>query len=285
MSKELGKEIEKKENKALEKKKVDPFRSLIGKLENEIKKALPQHINVDHFARVLLTEIKNNPDIQKCTPISIMSSVMLAAQLGLEVGGSLGQCYLIPFNNRNTGTKECQFQIGYKGLMQLCYNSGKVAYIMPYVAYVEDKTEIVRGNDEDYFKIYPNEDGPREKGRIFFAKAELTTGGKPWDFMTRNQVERHRDRFSPSWNKGRSPWKTDFEPMAMKTILKRLCNYLPLSIEDMAKVNQDGKIKNSIAEDMFDEQENEDAAIIEAEAQTVEAEQPQTEPEPANAAS
>ena len=78
--------------------------------------ALPKHINSDRFVRIAITTIRQNPKLAQCSQESLLGALMVSAQLGLEPG-TLGQCYLIPFENKKLGKVECQFQIGYKGLI------------------------------------------------------------------------------------------------------------------------------------------------------------------------
>lgn len=90
---------------------------LIKAMLPEIKKALPDVITPERFTRMALSALNTTPKLQECTQMSFLAALMNAAQLGLEPNTPLGQAYLIPFNNK--GTMECQFQIGYKGLIDL----------------------------------------------------------------------------------------------------------------------------------------------------------------------
>ena len=85
----------------------------------EIKKALPTVLTPERFTRIALSALNNTPTLQQCTPISFLAALMNAAQLGLEPNTPLGQAYLIPYKNK--GKLECQFQIGYKGMIDLAY--------------------------------------------------------------------------------------------------------------------------------------------------------------------
>ena len=90
---------------------------LIKAMEPEIKKALPEVITPERFTRMALSALNTTPKLQECTQISFLAALMNAAQLGLEPNTPLGQAYLIPFKNKNV--MECQFQIGYKCLIEL----------------------------------------------------------------------------------------------------------------------------------------------------------------------
>ncbi len=92
---------------------------MVKALEPEIRRALPAVITPERFTRMALSAINNTPELADCTPMSFIAALMNAAQLGMEPNTPLGQAYLIPY--RNKGTLECQFQLGYKGLIDLAY--------------------------------------------------------------------------------------------------------------------------------------------------------------------
>ena len=98
------------------------LKGLIRSMGPEIKKALPSVITPERFTRMVFTALSSNPTLQECTPQSFLGAMMQSAQLGLEPNTPIGQAYLIPY--RNHGRQECQFQLGYKGLIDLAYRSG-----------------------------------------------------------------------------------------------------------------------------------------------------------------
>ena len=101
--------------------------------EGEIKKALPSVLTPERFTRMVLSALSTNPKLGECTPRSFLAAMMAAAQLGLEPNTPLGQAYLIPYGNN------CQFQLGYKGLIDLAYRSGEVEVIQAHVVYENDE--------------------------------------------------------------------------------------------------------------------------------------------------
>ena len=115
------------------------MQAYIKSMEGEIKKALPSVITPERFTRMVLSAISVNPKLASCTPKSFLGAMMSAAQLGLEPNTPLGQAYLIPYNNK--GTLEVQFQIGYKGLLDLAYRSGEVEIIQANIFYENDTFE------------------------------------------------------------------------------------------------------------------------------------------------
>ena len=112
---------------------------LIKAMEPEIKKALPEVITPERFTRMALSALNTTPKLQECTQMSFLAALMNAAQLGLEPNTPLGQAYLIPYNNK--GTMECQFQIGYKGLIDLGYRNPQIQIISAQAVYENDEFE------------------------------------------------------------------------------------------------------------------------------------------------
>ena len=112
------------------------MQSYIKSMEGEIKKALPSVITPERFTRMVLSAISVNPSLASCTPQSFLGAMMQAAQLGLEPNTPLGQAYIIPYKNKDT--LEAQFQLGYKGLIDLAYRSGDVEVVQAHVVYAND---------------------------------------------------------------------------------------------------------------------------------------------------
>ena len=97
--------------------------------EGEISKALPRVMTSERFSRMVLTAITQTPKLAQCSPQSFIGAMLNAAQLGLEPNTPLGQAYLIPYGN------QCQFQIGYKGLIDLAHRSGEIKDIEAHIVY------------------------------------------------------------------------------------------------------------------------------------------------------
>ena len=117
----------------------------IKQMQNEIAKALPSVITPERFTRIVLSALSTNPKLADTTPQSFLGAMMTAAQLGVEPNTPLGQAYLIPFYNGKTKCLECQFQLGYKGLIDLAYRSGEVKIIQAHIVYSNDEFEYELG--------------------------------------------------------------------------------------------------------------------------------------------
>lgn len=220
----------------------------IKRMEKEIKKALPSVLTVERFTRITLSALSTNPTLGECTPKSFLGAMMTAAQLGLEPNTPLGQAYLIPY--RNHGTLECQFQLGYKGLIDLAYRSGEVSTIYAETVYEHDEFEYELGLEQKLRHV------PAKKDRggpvYFYGVFRTKDGGYGFKVMSVEDVRAHAQKYSKAYNKDKSPWQTSFEEMAKKTVLKQALKYAPLKTEFTRAANADETIKTSLSEDMFD---------------------------------
>ncbi|UNI72499.1 MAG: RecT protein [Chaetfec virus UA24_244] len=217
----------------------------IKQMEGEIKKALPSVITPERFTRIVLSALSTNQKLQETTPQSFLGAMMTAAQLGLEPNTPLGQAYLIPF--RNHGTMECQFQLGYKGLIDLAYRSGEVSVIQAHIAYENDEFEYSFGL-EPRLRHSPAKSDRGEPIAVY-AVFRTKDGGYGFEVMSMDDVRRHAKKYSKAYENG--PWKTNFEEMAKKTVLKRALKYAPLKSDFVRGVAQDETIKTEIGEDMY----------------------------------
>lgn len=192
--------------------------------------ALPKHINSDRFVRIAITTIRQNPKLAQCNQESLLGALMVSAQLGLEPG-VLGQCYLIPYG------RECQFQIGYKGMIELLRRSGQLKDIYAYSVYENDEFEMTYGLNRD-LKHKPN---LQNKGNFIgcYCVAVLKDDARAFEYMTKEEIEAHGKKFSKTYGNG--PWKTDFEAMAHKTVVKKMLKWLPVSVEFLEMTSKDEK--------------------------------------------
>ena len=210
---------------------------LIQLSKKQFNNALPQHINTDRFVRIAITTIRLNPKLAKCNPESLIGALMVSAQLGLEPG-TLGQCYLIPFENKKAGTVECQFQIGYKGLIELLRRSGQLSDIYSYTVYENDEFYIEYGLSRTLVHKPNFTDRGEIKG--FYAVATLKDGAKAFEYMTKDEIIKHEEKYRKGSYKN-DVWNKNFEEMAQKTVVKKLLKWLPVSVEFLEMANKDEK--------------------------------------------
>ena len=199
--------------------------------------ALPKHINSDRFVRIAITTIRQNPKLAKCSQESLLGALMVSAQLGLEPG-TLGQCYLIPFENKKAGTVECQFQIGYKGLIELLRRSGQLSDIYSYTVYENDEFYIEYGLSRTLVHKPNFTDRGEIKG--FYAVAILKDGAKAFEYMTKDEITKHEEKYRKGSYKN-DVWNKNFEEMAQKTVVKKLLKWLPVSVEFLEMAAKDEK--------------------------------------------
>lgn len=199
--------------------------------------ALPKHVNSERFVRIAITTIRQNPKLAKCSQESLLGALMVSAQLGLEPG-TLGQCYLIPFENKKAGTVECQFQIGYKGLIELLRRSGQLSDIYSYTVYENDDFNIEYGLSRTLVHKPNFTDRGEIKG--FYAVAILKDGAKAFEYMTKDEITKHEEKYRKGSYKN-DVWNKNFEEMAQKTVVKKLLKWLPVSVEFLEMAAKDEK--------------------------------------------
>ncbi len=184
---------------------------------------LMKTISPERFTRIALSAFRNTPELMECSKASLLSALMNSAALGLEPNTPLGLAYLIPFNSRDG--KQVQFIIGYKGLIVLARRSGQIVTIHADVVRENDEYQAWHGSDA-HLRHVPYRKGERGEIVTFYAYAKLKDGGFQFVEMTPDDVEAIRAR-SKAGSFG--PWKTDYEAMALKTVLRKLCKLLPHS--------------------------------------------------------
>lgn len=224
------------------------MQTYIKAMEGEIKKALPSVITPERFTRMVLSAISTNPKLGSCTPSSFLGAMMSAAQLGLEPNTPLGQAYILPYLNK--GTLEAQFQLGYKGLIDLAYRSGEVELVQAHIVYAND-TFVCEFGLEPKLTHIPADTDRGEPVKVY-AMFKTKSGGYGFEVMSMDDVRSHAEKYSKAYSKDFSPWKTNFEEMAKKTVLKKCLKYAPLKSDFVRGIVQDESIKTEISEDMYD---------------------------------
>lgn len=224
------------------------MQTYIKSMEGEIKKALPSVITPERFTRMVLSAVSTNPKLGACTPSSFLGAMMSAAQLGLEPNTPLGQAYILPYQNK--GTLEAQFQLGYKGLIDLAYRSGEVEVVQAQIVYENDTFECEYGLAPKLTHVPADTD--RGVPVKVYAMFKTKSGGYGFEVMSMDDVRNHAKKYSKAYSSSYSPWATNFEEMAKKTVLKKCLKYAPLKSDFIKGIVQDGGIKNEISEDMYE---------------------------------
>ena len=219
-------------------KAAPSLKNYLKAYEGQFAKALPKMITPERFTRMAMTALTVNPKLQECSPDSFIGACLTAAQLGLEPNTPLGQAYLIPFYNGKKHTTECQFQVGYKGLLDLAYRSGLFQTVMAQVVYENDEFSYEYGLDPKL----SHKPAASARGAMAYVYAvyKLNNGGFAFEVMSVEDVINFAQKKSKSYNSG--PWQTDFEMMAKKTVLKRLLKYAPLKTDQADALNADNTV-------------------------------------------
>ena len=229
--------------------------------------------NGTRFISSVVSAVNNNPALQECTNQSILSAALLGESLNLSPSPQLGQYYMVPFNDKNKG-KVAQFQLGYKGYIQLAIRSGQ--YKKLNVLGIKEG-ELIRFdpmNEEIEVKLIEDEEAREQAPTIgYYAMFEYTNGFRKAMYWSRRKMEAHALKYSKGYQakKGYTFWEKDFDGMAYKTMLRQLISkWGIMSIDmvsamdaDMAVINEDG------TKDYVD---NDDSVI------DMEPEQPRQEP-------
>lgn len=236
------------------------MQNLLVTMKPQIEAALPSVLTGERFTRMVLTAMSNTPKLTQCTQNSFLGAMMQAAQLGLEPNTPLGEAYLIPFKNH--GVLECQFQIGYKGLISLAHRSG--IFVAAHEVHENDEFVVAYGLEPQLI----HKPSFKDRGKVIaYYGVWKDKDGHNYGFevMTREDVEAHAKQYSQSYGKGFSPWHSNFDEMSKKTVIKKALKYAPLTTEFIKGVASDGTIKTALAKDMVDVADETDYTDIEAE--------------------
>lgn len=214
--------------------------AVVGKL-NEVWNS-PQMAN--SFMSSVISVANGNPQLRNAEPMSIIGAAMVAATMQLQVIPTLGQCYIIPYG------KKAQFQVGYLGLLQLCQRSGQFKKIL---AAPVHEGEYVSGDEFDEEYVFDKKQKKSDKVIGYMAKFELLNGFTKVAYWDIDKVKAHATKFSQTFRAGfNSPWKSDFDAMAQKTVLKSILKFAPKSIEMQNAVTFDQSVINTNTSDVQD---------------------------------
>lgn len=211
--------------------------------------------NGTRFISSIVSAVQATPALQECTNSSIMSAALLGESLNLSPSPQLGQYYMVPYDNRSKGAKEAQFQLGYKGYIQLATRSSQ--YKKLNVLSIKEG-ELIRFdplNEEIEVNLIQDDEQREAAPTIgYYAMFEYTNGFRKAMYWSRAKMEAHAKKYSPGYKrdleKGTSWtfWAKDFDAMAYKTMLRQLISkWGIMSIDlqdaidsDMAVIREDG---------------------------------------------
>ena len=219
---------------------VDRLKTVMASpsVQQQFQNALDKNSNL--FVASLIDLYASDTYLQQCEPAQVVAEALKAATLKLPINKSLGFAYIVPYKKQ--GKQIPQFQLGYKGMIQLAMRSGIYKYLNADVVY--------EGEYRGYSKLSGDLDlnGEKKSDIVigYFAYIESINGFKKSVFCTRDDMEKHAQKYSKAYSRDSSPWHTEFDQMAIKTMLRRLLSKYGLMTVDMADGMQ--------AENDFDEE-------------------------------
>lgn len=208
--------------------KRNDLAALLKQMQPQLQLVLPKHMTPEKMTRIALTAWSKTPELLDCNPQSIAACVMTASELALELSGPLGQAYMVPRWNKKTQSKEATFQVGYRGLIDLAMRNGRVRNFSAHVVHLKDTFYFRYGTSP---KLDHEPTAQADKGPVthVYAVAIQTNGGYDFEVMSFQEIVEFVEKYVDMTSF--SPWKTAWDEMAKKTVIRRLSKRLPMSIQ------------------------------------------------------
>lgn len=223
--------------------KIDALKSILKapSVQEQFQNALKE--NSGAFVASVIDLYNGDNNLQQCEPKEVVMEALKAAVLKLPINKSLGFAYIIPYNNSvkgqdGTWTKKLQpqFEMGYKGYIQMAMRTGQYRFINADMVYEGELREANKLTGEIDFT------GQRKNDNVigYFAYIELLNGFSKTLYMTKERITAHAKKYSKSYGGSSSPWTKHFDEMCLKTVLKNLLSHYGfLSVEMMAAFDND----------------------------------------------
>lgn len=217
-------------------------------VQQQFRNALNEYASV--FKASIVELVSSNKLLQLCNPQKLITEVLKAATLKLPLNKELGMAYILPYKNKKTGEYVPQFQLGYRGYIQLAIRTGQYKFINAGPVYEGQ----LQGQNPLTGEIDLSGEPISDKIIGFFAYFELINGFRKSVYWSKEKMDKHAERYSPSlrFNREESLWTTNYEEMALKTIIKHLlANYGILSIDMMTVLASDSvPIEDEVAQEI-----------------------------------
>jgi recombination protein RecT len=206
-------------------------------LPAKIKDVLPKEMDLNRFMRIAFAAMVRNPELNNCTPFSVMEALIRCSECGVEPDGRMA--YLVPFRQYKDGKlvrTNCTFILGYMGMVQICRRTREVADIQCEVVYEKDDFDYQFGSNK--FLRHRPYDGPGDPGKIIhvWSYVNFVNGFQDFRVWRKDKIDEIRKRSKTS-DKG--PWVSDYPAMAKKSIFREHFKWLPFSSETIQKVTND----------------------------------------------
>lgn len=246
--------------------------------KNLINNTLGDSERAKRFIASISSAVATNDTLKQCDAGTILSGALLGESLNLSPSPQLGQYYLVPYDNNKKGVKEAQFQLGYKGYVQLALRSG---YYKKLNVLAIKKGELIKYDplNEEIEVALIEDDIVRENTETigYYAMFEYLNGFRKTMYWSKSKMEKHANKYSKGYQarKGYTFWEKDFDGMAFKTMLRQLISkWGIMSLEmqdafekDMATIQTDGSFdyvdnESEQAEEVIIEQDEVTEAVV-----------------------
>ena len=217
------------------KRGADNIRQILMDKLPAIKDVQTKYLTAERAVKLACLSLTKTPGLADCSPLTVFEAVVTAVQLGLEIGGPLQHCHLVPYG------KVCTLLLGYRGLINLARRSGDITTIEARLVYANEHFDVSYGTDA-VIRHIPDFTVERPDTEIVaaYSVATLKDGGKQFEIMTRQEIMKIR-------NRGKV-WNSDFGEMCRKTPTRRLCKYLPMTAELAHALSIEDEIERNTAE-------------------------------------
>ena len=223
----------------------DGYKKMISRTLGDPKKAA-------RFVTAIISAVATNPALQNCDAATIVSAGLLGETLNLSPSPQLGQYYLVPFNDRKNNRTTAQFQLGYRGMLQLAQRSGEYKRIN---AMAVKEGELLRYDafmDEIELRYIDDEEQREKLPTIgYFAMFEYHNGFRKVLYWSKAKMEAHAEKYSQGYraHKGYTFWEKDFDAMGVKTMLRQLLSkWGVMSLEMQKAYDADGGVISASGE-------------------------------------
>jgi recombinase, phage recT family len=207
------------------------------------------------FATSVMQIANSNALLRTAEPSSIFNAACMAATLNLPLQNGLGFAYIVPFKNNKERKVEAQFQIGYKGFIQLAQRSGQFKRLVALPVYKKQllKKDFINGFDFDWEQEPDKDENPIG----YYAYFKLVNDFSAELYMSHDDIVKHAQRYSQTFKKGFGVWHDNFEAMALKTVTKLLLSkQAPLSVEMQQAVLADQAVVKDVENQEFNYGDN-----------------------------
>jgi recombination protein RecT len=207
------------------------------------------------FATSVMQIANSNAMLRTADPSSIFNAACMAATLNLPLQNGLGFAYIVPFKNNKERKVEAQFQIGYKGFIQLAQRSGQFKRLVALPVYKKQliKKDFINGFEFDWEQEPEKDENPIG----YYAYFKLVNDFSAELYMSHDDIVKHAQRYSQTFKKGFGVWHDNFEAMALKTVMKLLLSkQAPLSVEMQQAVLADQAVVKDVENQEFNYADN-----------------------------